>query len=297
MKLGGEYRHPERDNTQWEARKVFLRTLEETVPEAVHRLWHEVMPVCVYVWAKTPRTHWTGSWDPFPTPVNVRGSPRGQRRGQRQIFPRDRWEDPGAPPPPLRDALLVWAGRFNLEASWILNTVLQTLLNWLHGDRTGRRELSEEGDAAEDGEDDILGYLPGLFADPERPETLDQPPFSVDGWDPYGEQVGPFRDRVLRALEAYILERRPREGSAGDLPTRAFRKSRHGEPLERNLQWFVLYQVRGLSFKAVAEGCRVGRPGYEPSDHSGRAAVTRGIKAAGELIGLRLRPPGKNQYG
>jgi hypothetical protein len=295
MKLGGEFRHPEKDRTQFEARRMFLRAVEEMVPETLQDLWDEVMPVYWDVWSKT---------EPAPRKVKP-GNPRGARKIEvrdrppwiRNRFSKGEWEAVEGPLLTLRESLQRWAEKFNLREDWILDTALRTLFFWIHGKKERHREAIEEGAPEGAGDIEAAMALPGVFADPEYVFTPDRPPFEAEGWDPFVELEDHFRDRLEKTLEAYIKDRRTRDDSVPETPNRGFKRSRHGGPLRKHLEWLILYQVRKKSYQAIAEEVNVGNPGLTRRDQTGRGTVTRGVKAASELLDLSLRSPGRNQYG
>jgi hypothetical protein len=104
--------------------------------------------------------------------------------------------------------------------------------------------------------------------------------FTDRGWIPELESRAAARDRILanvrEALEAKLdgCEAIARQGG-----WRAGREKRH---LEKHIGWLVEYQLRLLSFDAIAA-----RDGVQ------RKSVEQGVKDAAKLLGLTLRARGK----
>ena len=113
----------------------------------------------------------------------------------------------------------------------------------------------------------------------------DEPPFRIrPGWDFLTETESAFRDRVEKALTAYIERSKQLAEMRGLIETREKRQRSHYD-------WLALYQVKRWSYAQIADWDQV-QPGAEAK---GEDTIMKGVKSAAQLVQLPVRPgkPGR----
>lgn len=261
MSPSGDYRDPDRDRIQEEARRLFLVALERRTPEVLAALFEDVFPEYRKLWSETAPS---SLGDP---PWVLWSVAQGE------------WENTTAPHSGLIQALRSWAEAFFLDVPWFLDIALRTLWFWKRGMFDPQGEGTRRRFAA--------------------PKSMDFPTlesFTFRPWLPRSETRKEYEQEVMRALTEFLDliegEKIPEEWEKA----KPVRKSRFGHPLSRQLEWLAFYQVRRLSYREVAREMGVGNPpGIGPED-TGRSTVARGVKEVARLIDLPIRPGARNQY-
>jgi hypothetical protein len=171
--------------------------------------------------------------------------------------------------------ILPWARQFNAgDEGWVLRGALATLVawfeyhDWLKSADT-RRFCNQPVDRV------LLDYVRFEFVDV--------------GWGPQFEKWAAFRARVrkrfeeeLKAYECYI--RSKIESRGGQLARYRYSAV--------NLEWFALYQLRGLSSTRILK--------EHESSKSDASTILKGIKTAATVLGwmsLRTESPSSKRIG
>ena len=107
----------------------------------------------------------------------------------------------------------------------------------------------------------------------------DEPPFRIrPGWDVLTETESAFRDRVEKALTAYIERSKQLAEMRGLIETREKRQPSH-------FDWLALYQVKRWSYAQIADWDQK-QPG---ADTKGEDTIMKGVKSAAQLVQLSVR--------
>ncbi len=159
----------------------------------------------------------------------------------------------------LRQALHKWAKRFRADEDWLLNDALLTLHSWCFSRtlRKHRRWRSLHSGSPS-------GAMGEVFS------------FSCSGWELEAITWGEYKKFVHGIVDQRLSNYKR------DIPnlavTHQLVPARHKYE-QANLDWFVLFQFRGLSIREIVDQVsKIRSSGVEES------RIQKGIKAAGRLL-------------
>ena len=173
---------------------------------------------------------------------------------------------PSAPSDPLTDALPKWSEQWHLNTPWVLEHARDTMAAWQ------------------------LRWCPqtewhvtaGYVDDPALSDDELRFLFEDRGWKPQREREAQARTRIAAAfqktLDRYLESIRGRMDAA--VKTGRYKPTPSKRELEQHCEWLARFQVKGESFKEIAETC-----GMVTAD-----AVEVAVRRAARFIGLTLRP-------
>lgn len=177
----------------------------------------------------------------------------------------------------LKVALLAWADHYRVNESWVLESAFDNLINWMAFPGFNK------------------WHMPVFICDGIESRKFR---FDFPGWDPTGEQRDDYFNRIEEAfktsVDQYLLGVITAARQQGLNNTVVKQDYKH---LRRKFKWLVLYQVRGLSHRKIAEkygvnvrSRKVARA-YSVLENR-RKTVGDGIKESALLCGLTLRARG-----
>jgi hypothetical protein len=173
----------------------------------------------------------------------------------------------------LSPILIGWAKAFNADETWILEGALSTLWLW-HQDPTSRPDLNISGfrsycggGESDSGESD-RGESDSLTKDKERRFLFEDP-----GWDPEFQKWPQYRKSLREQFEGKVAayEKRIRKLVESRGATRT-----HGRFNEVNFDWFVLYQLAGMSTTKILRTCK--------NLQGDESTIMKGVKMAAKLL-------------
>ena len=175
----------------------------------------------------------------------------------------DHWQLSSDPDRELTRHLFRWAGEFNIlpEETWIFERALQTMCLWL-----GKPERRES----------IYFFHP-----PIGRTTEVTPPFSFDApdWVPQDEKWASYSAKVKQLFAESLRDYKEKVCAIMDDHGVRRSKARHSP---RNFEWFVLYQLGGLSQGEIARRYTTAN---ETPDVS---TVRKGVHKVAELINWEI---------
>lgn len=166
-------------------------------------------------------------------------------------------------------ALTAWGKTWNLEAAWVLDLVLRSMLNWAKNPRVlqSRTWQSPAADVRE------------LPAEVPEPPTITLPEFS-----PSSMAASFYREAVLKLCEEAIEEYVQDVLSAYDGEEKDGKKrwatSTEVKSNPEHYDWLVRYQVRRESYANIARSCET---------KTSSQTVTEAVKRTAQLAIIKLR--------
>ncbi|HJR09006.1 MAG TPA: hypothetical protein VJ842_17235 [Pyrinomonadaceae bacterium] len=250
----GEYESSDETLTQWRARVKFLKLLHNLAPEVVKELSSTLLRS--FQTANTDGTYIINQLD-FIKAYSEGGQQLPQAYSIELIN--------------FYQELTDWANTHWLNERWLIETLIRVLEWWIwFPHETGQR---------------VWTHLPvseNWFGEEEpfRFEHLE--------WRYHELKESEYRQVVeehfRKELNIYLKHRASQALASGDQPVKRMRKSGDIDFIVR-IEWFVLYQVRGLTTQNILERyTRTLRDSATPKQ------VSDSLKEMSALIGLPLRP-------
>jgi len=196
---------------------------------------------------------------------------------------------PLPPEEPALPELEQWAVRFQLHGStddWVLRAATMTLVQWLVGGTTTGITMASTSSRSKPLEPFRFSFE--LTHQGITEEGCIVPGFGGRAWHPMVQPWSDFRRdveqevgrRLRTALRAY------RSNQEGVLAEAGWKRipAKH-QP--QHLRWMALYQIRGMSFAAIA---RQELRSTGDSNDPKRRIIEAAVRSTAVLLGLRLRP-------
>lgn len=257
------------------ARNIFLNTIKKEMPEILHTLYNNVYPIYKQLIieieeAKKTQTNYISRLNKY--------------KNKKNEFTILAWDDRNIEDTisyyineltdefypdliPLRDELIKWAERYNINCSWILETAIETMRYWYQLSPYVGSEIYEEWQ-----------YRGVVFW------GLDLPLFEFPEkfkWDIAFETEKQFKEKVQAKFNEYL--NKYIEKCKMEAQEKNYTKGIEKRQVE-HFEWFVLYQIKGWELPKITDFIseKTGKP-YEESN------IYKNVKNISQLIELPLR--------
>jgi hypothetical protein len=257
------------------ARNIFLNTIKKEMPEILHTLYNNVYPIYRQLIieieeAKKVQTNYISRLNKY--------------KNKKNEFTILAWNDKDIEDAinhyineltdefypdliPLKDELIKWAERYNINCSWILETAIETMGHWYRLSPYVGNKIYEEWQ-----------YRGVVFW------GLDLPLFEFPEkfkWDIAFETEKQFKEKVRTKFNEYL--NKYIEKCRIKAQEMNYTKSIEKRQVE-HFEWFVLYQIKGWELPKITEfiSQRTGKF-YEESN------IYKNVKKISQLIELPLR--------
>jgi hypothetical protein len=253
----GEYETPSASLTQWRARAAFLNLLPKLAPRAVKELAGTLLRS--FQMAETDCFRFINEWDSIK--VCSDGNARGDARYV-GIY--------SAAQVKFYQELTAWASKHHLNARWLIEAVILLLDWWIEFPKEVGKKLATG-----------LDYSETWFGE-EEPFRFEYPE-----WNYHEQSENEYRQAVRedfrKELNLYLKNRSSQAVASGDQSVKRMRKRGEIKPTIK-MQWFVLYQVKGLTPEQILDRYTRSLPESAFPDQ-----VMKAVREVSSLIGLQYR--------